>query len=93
MSATAGAKEVGISMLTGFSKWWFLAGGSRHALWKQRDYTAIYEKARNLPKAAWDEATKLEREECAKIAECYDAQFKTQTDVAEDIANQIRERK
>lgn len=37
-----------------WSKWWFLAGGNIHRLWKAKNYTAIKDAASTLPKSAWD---------------------------------------
>jgi len=57
--------------MTGFSKWWFLRGGSIHGLWKRRQYSEIKRLAETLPKAAYEQgcadtiekiATQLEQE-------------------------------
>ena len=37
-----------------FTAWWFIAGGSIHALWKNRKYKEIKHLAMLLPKAAWE---------------------------------------
>ena len=42
----------------GWATWWFTNGGSLHGLWKERAYKRIWEFAKLMPKAAWDEQEK-----------------------------------
>lgn len=42
--------------MTAWGKWWFINGGSFHAMWKQRKYRAIRDLALKLPQMAWDAA-------------------------------------
>jgi hypothetical protein len=41
--------------MTGFSKWWFINGGSIHGLWKHRKYSAIKHLAETLPQRAYEQ--------------------------------------
>lgn len=42
-----------------FGKWWFLAGGSFHGLWKYRRYKEIRDLGQRLPQLAWEEQQKV----------------------------------
>ena len=67
-----------------WSKWWFLNGGMLHGLWKQRQYKAILELAKKLPKAAWDEQQK-EIDRLAKQIESYIEQTRLIDEHSEDF--------
>lgn len=70
--------------MTGFSKFWFIAGGGIHGVWKKREWRTLRYLAEHLPERAWNEAV----EQCAQLIE----QERCREWSPKECASQIRER-
>lgn len=70
-----------------FGKWWFFAGGHLHRLWKTKQYTVIFEQARELPR----EAAKHQFEKDAAIITELIEIIQSQSEALEEITGQHSE--
>ena len=70
--------------MTGFAKFWFIAGGGIHGAWKRRRWADLKRLAETIPVLAWNQAV----EECAELIE----QPRCREWTPVECAAQIRER-